>query len=757
MGIAQLISDLGIMMLTAGIITIVFKKIKQPLILGYILAGFLLSPYFPWFSTIVDTEGISTWSEIGIIFLMFHLGLEFNMHKLAEVGSTAILTCVINLVGMMGVGYITGTALGFSSVDSLVLGGMLSMSSTMVIIKVFDESKINGPYTGGVFGTLVIQDIVGIFMMVIMSTVAVSKGISGLDMALQLSTMLLYLVVWLILGIFILPTFFDKTIKYMNDEMLIIISVGICLGMVLLAGVLGFSSALGAFLSGSLMAGTVHVERVETLTKPIKDMFGAVFFVSVGMLVSPAMIVKYIVPILVITAVTIVGKILFNGLGMLAAGQSLDNSIKSGFALAQIGEFAFIIAGLGSSLGLTEDFLYPIMVAVSVITTFTTPICIKAAPKFSKWFSGAMPSGFIKAVDKYTSDDQTEKEKDSDLSKYIKQYFLRIVIFGGLMLAASIVFTFTLKPFLAGYIGPSASAWVSIAAIYIAIALFSGPMLNLHDSLYTSLWLKGRMFQLPLTVMNLIKYFLITAIAMIPLWVFFTIHPIWLAAICATVLIVLSRKSFMATWYLKLENRFLKNFNERLLEEEEMKGRREEWLDQKLYIHSFKVEDAENQAEFVGKKLADLNWGKWYNVYIVKIQRGDKQLLLPGSQQHIKSGDKVYIIGEESACNNFCTLIGDKSDKPLRSLKQFMSGDYEDVENALAFCPIKLTGDEAFAGKPIKQGKVKDHWHCFIIGMQQNGFPIIMPDPNHTVEKDDILWIMGSSNNVGRIVSNYIE
>ncbi|MCQ2551444.1 MAG: cation:proton antiporter [Clostridia bacterium] len=726
MHIPQLISDLAILMMTAGIITIAFKKIKQPLILGYILAGFLLSPY------IMDNEGISTWSEIGIVFLMFHLGLDFNMHKLAQVGSTGFLTCAVNLLGMLGIGYATGMALGFSVVDSLVLGGMLSMSSTMVIIKVFEEKKIKN---NAVFATLVIQDIIGIFMMVVMSTASVSGG----DMAIKLSSMVLYLVLWLVLGIFLLPTFLDRTIKYMNDEMLVIVSLGICLGMVLLANYLGFSSALGAFLSGSLLAGTVHVERVEKLTKPIKDMFGAVFFVSVGMMVSPSMIAKYIVPILIITVVTLVGKIIFNSLGMLLAGQSLESSIKGGFALAQIGEFAFIIAGLGSSLGLTDQFLYPIMVAVSVMTTFTTPICIKLAPKFYGFLERVLPESLV-----YSSETEAI-EKDREFLTYVKKYAFRVLVYGALMVMAASLCTYKLAPLIPGTLGKI----VGILGSYLAIALFAGPMLNLHNSLYTSLWLKGKVYRLPLTVMNLIKYVIIAAIAMMPLRVHLPVPTVIIAGVMAIVLIVISRKSFMATWYLNLETRFLKNFNERLLSLEQ----EEEWLDEKLYIFSFFLE---TQEEFFNKKLVDIEWGKKFNLNVVKVRRGDKQYLMPPGNFQIKKGDKLYLIGEKNPCKNFYKRAAIPKTKPLRTLKQFMESGYEDVEHALAVCPIKLNGEEAFCGKSIKQGNIKSHWHCIIIGIQKDGYPMIMPDPNLSIRKGDIIWIMGSNNNVGRIVSDYI-
>ena len=318
MHIPAFISDLAVMMLTAGAITILFRKIKQPLILGYILAGFLTSPYFPLFMTVEDTEAIHIWSEIGIIFLMFHLGLEFNLHKLAQVGSTAIVTTIIEVAGMLAAGFGAGQLLGFGIMDSICLGGMLSMSSTTVIIKVFDELHLKGKkYTEMVFGTLVIQDIVGIFMMVILSTLAVRQNISGGQIVISLGLMVMYLIIWLILGIYLLPTILNRAIQYMNDEMLLVVSVGICFGMVLLADWLGFSTALGAFLAGSLLAGTLHVERVEHLTKGVKDMFGAVFFLSVGMMVDPAMIARYAVPIVLIIAVTLIGKLVFSALGML--------------------------------------------------------------------------------------------------------------------------------------------------------------------------------------------------------------------------------------------------------------------------------------------------------------------------------------------------------------------------------------------------------------------------------------------------------
>ena len=754
MHIPTLISDLAVMMLTAGIITIIFKRIKQPLILGYILAGFLISPYFPLFTTVTDTQSIHTWSEIGIIFLMFHLGLEFNLHKLASVGSTAIITTAVGVAGMLGIGYGTGMLLGFGATNSICLGGMLAMSSTTIIIKVFDELKIKGKYTELVFGTLVIQDIVGIFMMVILSTLSASKNISGLEVMGSLLLMVLYLIIWLIFGIYLIPTFFNKTIKLMNDEMLLVVSIGICFGMVLLADWLGFSTALGAFLSGSLLAGTVHVERVETLTKGVKDLFGAVFFISVGMMVEPGMIVKYILPIAVITIVTLVGKLLCNCAGMLVSGQTLPNALSGGFALAQIGEFAFIIASFGIGLGVIDDYIYPIVVAVSVITTFTTPFCIKAAPHCVACLDHVLPEKVKTNLSRYTSDTQAEAEKDNDWEAFLKKYFLRMSVYGGIMLIAALAGTFKFQPFLEDYISPLGSKIAVCVMIYIVMGIFLGPLFNFHNNYFTTLWLKKASFHLPLLALNLVKLVVVTAIAVLPLHSFFGSGIGGVAILLVVVLTIFSRKTILASWYLQLETTFLRNFNERLIRNEEAEGRQQKWLDQDLCIISFIAPEG---AEYLHKRIEDLSWGANYNVYVVKIRHEGKYILLPDGKVSIKPMDKVYVVGEEKALLNFYRLTGLVQNKPIRTLKKFMESAYPKVEHALAVSPIKVRGDENFANKPIKQGHLRESTKCMILGIQKDGYPIIMPDANMLISKGDILWVMGSNNNVGALIGEYVE
>ena len=361
----DLMKDLALILISAGIFTIIFKWLKQPLVLGYIVAGLLAGPYIDIFPSVIDTESINVWAEIGVVFLLFALGLEFSFKKLVNVGGTAAIAATTEVISMLVIGYCLGMALGWSTMDSIFLGGMLSMSSTTIIIKAFTDLGLrNQKFTGIVFGTLIVEDLVAILMMVLLSTIAATNNFTGEVMFESIIRVIFFLILWFVIGIYFLPAFFKKAKKLMNDETLLIISLGLCLGMVALSVKTGFSAALGAFIMGSILAETIEAEHIEHIIKPVKDLFGAIFFVSVGMLVDPAILVEYAWPVIIITLVTIIGKAIFSSLGVLLSGQALKTSIQSGFSLAQIGEFAFIIASLGVSLQVIGDHIYPIIVAV---------------------------------------------------------------------------------------------------------------------------------------------------------------------------------------------------------------------------------------------------------------------------------------------------------------------------------------------------------------------------------------------------------
>ena len=751
MHLPELISDLALMLLTAGVVTIIFRKLKQPVVLGYILAGFLIGPYMPWFFTVADEVSISTWSEIGIIILMFSLGLEFNLHKLAKVGGTGVITAFTEVGGMLLLGYVTGQLLGWGVMDSIFLGGMLSMSSTTIIIKAFDELGVTKKnFAQLVFGTLVIEDIAGIFMMIILSTISVSQNISGGDLALKLGLLVLYLILWLILGIYLLPTLLNKSVTFMNDETLLVVSLGICFGMVLLANALGFSSALGAFLAGSLLAGTVHAERVEHLTSGVKDLFGAVFFLSVGMMLDPSKVVAYIGPILLITAVTLVGKLFFSSLGVLLSGQTLKNAIHCGCSLAQIGEFAFIIATLGMSLGVIADYTYPIIVSVSVITTLTTPTCIKGADKICDGVEKLLPKKLVAKLDGYAAKDGGDSEsQDSDWAAYMRRYAKTTLFYGVIMLGLVIIGIHFLYPALGEYLPQRWMAQaICLLAVYLGIALFIRPMLDVKSPQYVALWMKGRQNRLPLMALNACRLIIIVLIAFAPIQSVTGMNGAWLLPVIAVAVLLIYRSGAFASAYLSVEARFLANFNERNLGKFEDSGAATEWLDEKLYVLDF---DCPEQG-VAGKSLIDLGWGGVYGVNVVKLVRGKKHINMPAGSTVISKHDRIYVVGEADSIHGMCLGLSLNESRKLPTLREFIESENGSDGDLYSYA-ISVDKDSPFAGSAIKDSRIREDYDCMILGLQRNRLPIAQPDINMTLQNGDLIWILGTKTMAGKLLS----
>ncbi|MBL0884646.1 MAG: cation:proton antiporter, partial [Chitinophagaceae bacterium] len=402
-----LIKDLALILGAAGIITIFFKKLKQPVVLGYIIAGLLVGPNFKLFPTIGDVEGIKIWAEIGVVFLLFALGLEFSFKKLVKVGGSAAITGITELSFMMILGYSMGQVLGWSTVDSMFLGGIIAISSTTIIFRAFDELGLKTKqFSSLVIGVLIIEDLVAILLMVLLSTVAVSQQFEGTQMFLSIGKLLFFLCIWFVMGIFLLPTFFKKVSRFLNSETLLVLSLALCLGMVVLADQVGFSAALGAFIMGSILAETTQAHKIEQLITSVKNLFGAIFFVSVGMMINLQILVDYAVPVLILTLSVIMGKTIFVASGALLSGRPLKQAVQAGTSMSQIGEFSFIIATLGVSLNVTSSYLYPIAVGVSVITTFTTPYMIKLAEPLYQFLLKVLPDKWITGLEKYSSSSQ---------------------------------------------------------------------------------------------------------------------------------------------------------------------------------------------------------------------------------------------------------------------------------------------------------------------------------------------------------------
>jgi CPA2 family monovalent cation:H+ antiporter-2 len=441
-----LIADLALILIAAAITTLIFKKLKQPLVLGYIVAGLLVGPHVSLVPSVSDEANIKVWSEIGVIFLLFSLGLEFSFKKLIKVGGSSSIAAMVEVVFMSFTGYFAGQMMGWSTMDSIFLGGILCISSTTIIFRAFEELGMKGhKFAGLVLGILVVEDLVAIVLLVLLSTVAVSRQFAGGEMLGSVLKLVFFLIAWFVTGIFFIPTLLRRTRKLMNEETLLITAVGLCLLMVVLATQAGFSPALGAFIMGSILAETTQAEKIEHLVKPVKELFGAVFFISVGMLIDPAMLVKYAGPVLIITVVTMLGQSISIFFGALLSGQPLKTSVQAGMSLANIGEFSFIIAQLGLSLKVTSDFLYPIAVAVSAITTFTTPYMIKlSAPAYEK-LAAALPHRWKTSLNRYSAAAETISVV-SDWKQLLRSYFLNMVIYFVIMLAIILLSYYYLLP-----------------------------------------------------------------------------------------------------------------------------------------------------------------------------------------------------------------------------------------------------------------------------------------------------------------------
>ena len=558
-----LIRDLALIIIYGGLTTLLFKWLKQPVVLGYILAGILVGPHFDILPTISDNENITIWADIGVIFLLFSLGLEFSFKKIVNVGKAAMITANANILFMLFLGYQVGLMLGWSTTDSLFLGGMISMSSTTIIIKAFDELNMKKQaFADLVFGILVIEDIMGILLLVLLPTISVGRSVDGMELVYSTLKLLFFLVLWFITGIYLIPTFIKKVVHLLNEELLLMVAIGLCLGMVLVATHFGFSSALGAFIMGSILAETEVVEKIEKIIKPVKDFFGAVFFVSVGMMVNPEMFLEYSTPILAITILVILGKVAFTVFGLMLSGKPLETSVICGFSLAQVGEFAFIIASLGMNLGVLSDKVYPIIVAVSVLTTFTTPMMIKSAKPFYKKLYKHLPDKYKVFIDKHTSDKPTTQAEENLWRELFLNYVIKLTL-TSVILVAIINFNFLIiQPWLQNYI---TEFYAALSTTMLTLAMMSPFLKNLLSprdrvkKIYGTLWKRSIKNRFPLVFMTAFRVVILAMYIMVVLNHFLTKNIYITYLIVFGFILVLYKAKWLLIPYRKIEAQFLGN------------------------------------------------------------------------------------------------------------------------------------------------------------------------------------------------------
>jgi len=566
----RLVADLALILTSAGVVTVIFKLLKQPLVLGYLVAGFLVGPHLHIFPTVTDVAEVEVWSEIGIIFMMFAVGLEFSFKKLMSVGSKAFITAFIGIIAMIGVGALLGLVMGWGVMESIFLGGMLSMSSTAIIVKAFDDMGVKGQsFASLTMVVLIIQDIVAVVMMVLISTVAASKNSApGKEMLMSIVKLVFFLILWFVIGIYLIPTLLRKFKKYINDENLLIISIGLCFAMVIVANQVGFSSALGAFVIGSILSETAESQRIEHLTESIKNLFSAIFFVSVGMMIDPQILLEYWKLILALVIITLVVKAFVCSASALVAGANLEDSVKSGFTLSQIGEFAFIIASVAVAQHVMPSHIYPVIIASSVITTFTTPYWIKLATPVYNGLEKRISPKTKAALDAYALFGSSNEGK-KNWSSIIKSTISNVLVFSVLSFATLwLVFEF-LIPFIhkLPYV-EKIPVWLFNTMGAIGSLLLISPFLfgivrnspKVHD-LYRSLVKQNRANMLAVIVWTIIRFVIVFYFVFSILVSFFkfTKWVIVLIALAVIFVFVLSRHNLNR--FSTLERQFKTNLN----------------------------------------------------------------------------------------------------------------------------------------------------------------------------------------------------
>ena len=740
----HLVTELAIILIAAGVFTVISKALKQPLILGYIVAGFIVGPslgLFPQFSA----ESVHEWSEIGIIFLLFNLGLEFSFKKLMSVGSAALITAGTICVGMIIVGIATGTAMGWSMMESVFLGGLLSMSSTTIIIKAYDDMGLKQkPYATLIFGTLVVEDLIAVLLMVLLSTLAISNKFAGGEMLFGLGKLVFCLILWFLVGIYVIPTLLKKARKYLSDEILLLVSIGLCFLMVVVANLAGFSSALGAFVMGSILASTMEGERIEGLTVHIKNLFGAIFFVSVGMMVDPAVIAQHWAPILIIALVAVCGILLFSTSGVLIAGKGLDTALHVGFSLAQLGEFSFIIAGLGCTLGVMRDFIYPVIIAVSVITTFTTPYMIKAADPVAGWLRKKLPASILSRIDPpQCVQVVTNTAEQSEWRKLIKNLAVRVGLYGVILIAIFLGSRLYLNK-LVDIVLPNGSETLhgvveTVVTLAVMFPFLYGMAVNGGSLKASAVKLMRQNDNNKWSILSIIflRIFIAVAFVMMVIMDHFTLAgwTILLIAAGAVLFLLFARGSVHK--FTKLEDRFLSNFNEKEAYERSRTPVTTEVKD-KLLGYDVHIEPVTmpQDSPYIGRKLREMPFRHTCGVNILKIVRGTKSIVIPSGDEVVYPGDVLLAVG-----------TGDQIKAFVQSMQDMCASEEQQPDPEFVVEAVTLEAESNLAGVSLRDADMRSSG-CMVISVMHDGTLVTNPRPDYVFAAGDTVWIAGEKSAV---------
>lgn len=729
MNTESLITDLAFILLLGAVVTVLFKWIKQPVVLGYIVAGFLASPHFEYLPSVTSEENIDFWAEIGIVVLLFSLGLEFSFKKLLNSGGSAVVTALVVVTGMMGAGFAIGHILHFNTINSLFLGGMLSMSSTTIIIKAFNDLGLRQKkFASLVLAVLIVEDLFAVVMMVLLSSIAINSSVEGAELLYSIAKLVFFLLIWFAVGVYVLPSLLNSIRGFLNPETLLVVSMGLCLGMAVFSVYCGFSMALGAFVMGSILAGTSYAERIEHVVTPVKDLFGAVFFISVGMMVRPDIIAEYWLPILILSAVVIVGMIVFGTAGMLITGQTLKVAIESGFSLTQIGEFAFIIASLGMSLGVLEPTLYPIVVAVSVITTFGTPFFIRASVPFYDFVERHLPERLHFLIDRYHKDVEKNEAAGASWKPVLKRYLWRTALYSVVLLGIAILGYRYLMPYLSGLMGQGAKMLTVVVTLAAMSPFLMALMMPLSASSDESGEEEARaaINALPRTVLTIFRFLIALFFVIGVISEAFSKRMGVLVAAVLVVLLVFFVSTRLRRRMRRIESRFIDNLNERELRRSGKKNA----VVGDLHLAYMTIGTA---CDFAGERLVNSNIRHRYGVNIVSIQRGQTVIQIPGSQERLFPGDTVGVIGTEE---QIAAILPDV-EKNLDDAA-LPSGDLSKTR----LTGILLSDSSPLAGHTPRESALRDRYDALVVAVDR-GEEHIDTRPDLVFRPGDLVWLVG--------------
>ncbi len=736
-----LFSDLALILVTAGITTVIFKWLKQPVVLGYIIAGFLIGPNFEWFPVINDHTSVETWSEIGMVFMLFGIGLEFSFKKLKKVGGTVGITALTELVTMCLVGFLLGKLLGWSQMDCIFLGAMLSISSTTIIAKAFDDMKLNREkFSGNVIGELVVEDLEAVLLMVILSTLAVSKTFDGMQLVTSMLKLGFFLLIWFIGGIFIVPTVLRWSRKFMSEETLTVFAVGLCFMMVVLANVAGFSSALGAFIMGSILAETLEAEMIHKLTTPIKNLFGAIFFVSVGMLVDPKILVDYWWQILVVTVVLLLFKPLSNVIGRLLAGLGLKQSIQGGFCFCQIGEFSFIIASLGLSYGVIDEFLYPIIVSVSIITTFITPYAIKASLPTYKWLSGHFPEKWLNHLESNDRGIKVKSGKKVSMASFMGRQVKHILINVAIVIAVLFICFWIGSEVVMKYVQGIGGVAISAAITLVLVSPFLWAIGFRHTLVKTThkLMEHSRFNKTMILIIFILRFIIVWVVATAVMHHFFN-GAFWShlgigspyfrfinVAMALVYTFLLRVMSPAMKFYKRIEDNFQGNLNKR---QSTQVFAIPEILQENCHLQKMTLSP---DSEYSGKLIKETDFRDNYNVSVVSVERGKQLFELPKSDFQLYPFDKITFVGHE---DHLRLLVG-----KVEVFDDTLIQEHEESEVDLF--NVQVRPNSPYVGIALKDSGLAENFDAMIIAIERDGHFILNPSARIAFQADDLVWFV---------------